>query len=174
MRRIFLIGFMGSGKTHTGKLLARILQLPFIDLDGYIESQTGRSVTELFAEAGEVRFRELEAAALRDLLRWNAAIIACGGGTPCYHNNMEWMNENGVTVYLETPPEVLARRLAPEMGHRPLLHGQTPETLPDFIAGRLALREPFYRQAGVIYRQTGDSDNPALELAEHLGKITGH
>jgi len=98
MRRFYLIGFMGSGKSFLGRRLANALQLPFLDLDDYLEEWSGRSIPRIFEESGEEAFRKLESEALRDTARLPSAVIACGGGTPCFGDNMAWMNAHGITT----------------------------------------------------------------------------
>lgn len=171
---IFLIGFMGSGKSFTGRRLAQRLALPFIDLDELIEQEAGRSIPRIFQEDGEAAFRKLEAETLRSLENRTPAVIACGGGTPCFHDNMEWMNTHGLTVFLDPPVAVIADRLQREMDHRPLLQGLTAGALQSFIEARLQERRPFYQQATVIYRDGASGGDPATELARHLLDSTGH
>lgn len=166
--RIFLIGFMGSGKSYTGKRLAAALHLPFTDLDALIEKQQGRSVQEIFRDEGELAFRQMEQTALRETATFAEAIIACGGGTPCFADNMEWMNAQGITVYLQTPVEVLAQRLLPEMAQRPLLHGLDETSLPAFIAEKLAFRESWYLQAQVTARVPEALEEMLLELKKQM------
>ena len=118
--RIYLIGFMGCGKTHTGQQLAELLRYQFIDLDEeIIRRNGGQSIPELFAREGEAWFREEEALALRETGLLEHAIISCGGGAPCFHNNMDWMVAHGFSIYLKTDPEILAKRLLRERGQRP-------------------------------------------------------
>lgn len=143
--RIFLIGFMGCGKTTVGRKLASQLDYPFIDLDKQIVSQTGMPIQDYFREHGESKFRELE----RDTLRSTASenvIVATGGGAPCFFDNMDWMNANGTTVYIMMPPKALASRLQ-GASDRPLINGLHGEELTKFIETKLAEREPFYKQA---------------------------
>jgi shikimate kinase len=174
-RRIYLIGFMGSGKSFAGRRLAGELGLPFLDLDLYLEEKAGRTIFRIFEEAGETAFRKMEAAALRETERFSAAVIACGGGTPCFGGNMEWMNAHGLTIYLETPVELLVERLISETAHRPLLHGLDRPGLRRYIEEKLAQRAPYYRRASVIMHQTPDkSDDLVRELIDHLADITGH
>lgn len=174
-RRLYLIGFMGSGKTYIGRRLAGALHLPFLDLDDYLEVRTGRSISRIFEEEGEAAFRSLEAAALRDTERYAAAVIACGGGTPCYRDNMHWMNAHGVTIYLRTPVTLLVDRLIDETAHRPLLRGLDREGLHRFVETKLEDRVAHYRQASVIVeQQAGGGDAIVQELISHLDDITGH
>lgn len=167
-QHIFLIGFMGSGKTYWGRMLAIQTGLPFLDLDEYIVQKAGESIASLFARTGEHAFRILEHEALRQLAAMPPGIVATGGGTPCFFGNMDWMNTAGTTVYLQTPPSLLAKRLQPEMSERPLLAGLEAADLSVFIAGKLAEREPYYLQSKIIIRQN-HNDTPVLnELAPHL------
>lgn len=174
VRRIFLIGFMGSGKSFTGKQLSRLLEIPFIDLDDYIEEQAGKSIKQIFETEGEHAFRDRERRALHDMIQYERAVIACGGGTPCFGDNMAWMNRNGLTVYLKAPVDLLARRLEPETAHRPLLKGLDADELRRFIRQRLRRRAPYYEQAGVVYEQENGLESIAAELVRHLEDIIGH
>ena len=148
--RIFLIGFMGSGKTTIGKKLAALLPGKFIDLDDIIEEQEGMTISKIFVERGEEYFREKEAFCLRTLEAQENIVIATGGGTPCFHNNMEWMKLQGLTIYLRVRPHVLADRLQKEKDHRPLLLGKSGEELVHFISQKLMEREPFYLQSQLV------------------------
>ncbi len=154
---VFLIGFMGSGKSTIGRMLAAPLGLPYIDLDHYLEQLQGQSIPALFEALGEAAFRELERDALHALSQGRSSVIATGGGTPCHFDNMAFMKTNGKTLYLKASPEELAMRLKPELGNRPLLNGQTRETLPGFIAELLAKRSPFYDQADIVVFTDGQT-----------------
>lgn len=147
---------MGSGKSYWGRRLAERLGCRFIDLDDRIEALEGRPVSELFAAHGEAWFRQREADCLRQTQQWPEAVIAAGGGTPCFHENMRWMNDHGRTIFLDAPVELLARRLGKGQTHRPLIQGLGESELPDFIRDKLTERMPFYRQAQVILRVDGD------------------
>ncbi|HEY1006395.1 MAG TPA: shikimate kinase [Sphingobacteriaceae bacterium] len=143
---IFLIGFMGSGKTTLGKKLARVMGYDFVDLDKVVETRAGQSIPDFFAKHGEEAFRELERNCLQTGLPAGNAVIATGGGAPCYYDNMEWMNRHGVTVYLMLQPKALASRLKGS-GDRPLIAGLSGPELLAYIEEKLALREPYYRKA---------------------------
>ncbi len=148
--RIFLIGFMGSGKSTLGRRLAARLNCPFVDLDHAIEAQEGQSISEIFAERGETAFRALEHQRLLEAIERHAdGVFSTGGGAPCYHNHMELMNRVGLTIYLRMEPAMLFSRLEKGRAHRPLIAGKSDEQLRAYIADTLSAREPCYRQARV-------------------------
>jgi len=147
MIRIFLIGYMGAGKTTLGKAFARDLNISFVDLDWYIEERYHKTVGELFAEMGESGFRELEKMMLHEVGEFEDVIISTGGGTPCFFNNMDYMNEHGTTVFLEASPSVLHKRLCVATQSRPILQGKTEKELYDFIVEKLAERMQYYSLA---------------------------
>lgn len=147
MTRIFLIGYMGAGKTTLGKAYARETGLSFIDLDWYIEERFHKTVGQLFAERGEQGFRELERRMLHEAADFEDIIISAGGGTPCFFDNMDYMNTCGETVFLEVTPQVLFRRLRVAKQQRPLLAKKSDEELMDFISEALQKRLPFYTKA---------------------------
>ena len=161
--QIFLIGFMGSGKSHCGKLWAANSDFSFIDLDAVIEKNEDTTIAKIFEEKGETYFRELEATTLRSLSNQQNTIIACGGGTPCFHNNMQWMNANGTTVYLKGTPQLLAQRVLNEKQQRPILSNIKDEELEDFIEKKLSERELFYNQAKVIL-DAGNVTNETFKM----------
>lgn len=144
--KIFLLGYMGSGKTTAGKKLAALLDYSFIDLDLMIENETDHSIQEWF-EAGEPKFREIESIVLRQTADFKNSVIATGGGTPCFHDNMKWMNENGLTVFLKMSPGGLFHRLIYSKTARPLLAGKSDVELMEYINESLKEREYFYAQA---------------------------
>lgn len=150
-RPIYLIGYMGCGKSTLGRNVERIAGIPFVDLDKYIEVREGLSVREIFAQRGEAAFRQAEADALRECST-RPQLIACGGGTPCHHGNMELMNATGLTVRLEAGFDKLFTRLARGRHKRPLLAGLDDEQLAHTIRAGLAEREPWYSQARVTFR----------------------
>lgn len=155
---IFLVGFMGSGKTTMAKKLSNHLGLPFMDLDQLIVAQTGQSIPDYFKLYGEEAFREFERDVLRGLDTEQKAIVSVGGGTPCFFDNMEWMNANGETIYLRISPKGLWQRLAnSKIEKRPVLKGLQGEDLLAFIVERLRLREPYYLQAKHTIEQMKDS-----------------
>ena len=147
MVRVILIGYMGAGKTTVGKALAADLGLTFYDLDWYITMRYHRSVPEIFAERGEEGFRDLERRMLHEVAEFENVVVSCGGGTPCFFDNMEYMNSLADTVYLKAEPDVLAKHLKMGKGKRPLIEGKTPEELEAYIHESLQAREPYYSQA---------------------------
>ncbi len=147
MTRIFLTGYMGAGKTTLGKAFAHDIKATFIDLDWYIEERFHKSIRELFAERGEDGFRKLEQNMLHEVAEFEDVVISTGGGTPCFFDNMEYMNGQGQTVFLDVQPDVLFARLRTATQQRPILRGKTDEELRDFIKEALAMRLPFYTQA---------------------------
>lgn len=166
---IFFIGFMGSGKSHEGALLAAHLGLPFIDLDQWIEAQQGRTISAIFKDDGENVFRSIEASALHqaanDLLSQESAIhtshkfvgvIATGGGTPCFHGNIEWMNANGVTIWLNLSVDILVNRLRQEKKKRPLIAELNDDQLYEFIEDKLKERYPYYSKSIITIHEVVD------------------
>ncbi len=147
MRRIILIGYMGSGKTTVGKALSKDTGMMFYDLDWYIESRMRKSVSQLFAERGEDCFRKLEYNMLHEVAEFEDVIISCGGGTPCFFDNMDYLNQQGDVVYLKATPDVLYKHLLMAKVERPLLKGKSPEELIAYITEHLKEREPFYSKA---------------------------
>lgn len=147
MKRIILIGYMGAGKTTVGKALSKALGIPFYDLDWYIESRRRKTVAQLFAELGEEGFRKIEYNMLHEVAEFEDVIISCGGGTPCFFDNMDYLNQQGQVVWLKATPEVLYKHLLMGKGDRPLLRGKSPEELIAYITEHLREREPFYTKA---------------------------
>lgn len=142
---------MGAGKTTLGKVLAESLGLPFYDLDWYIESRMMKTVPQLFAERGEDGFRKVEHNMLHEVAEFEDVVISCGGGTPCFYDNMEYMNAQGDTVYLKASPEVLYAHLQMGKVERPLLKNKTREEMQAFIQEQLAEREKYYTKARHIF-----------------------
>ena len=120
MTRIILIGYMGAGKTTVGKALAQDLQLPFYDLDWYIEERFRHTIPQIFAEKGEDGFRRVEQNVLHEVAEFEDVVISCGGGTPCFFDNMDYMNRQAMTVYLKASPDVLFQHLKMGKTERPI------------------------------------------------------
>ena len=138
---------MGSGKTTVGKALAKATGLMFYDLDWYIESRMHTTVSKLFSERGEEAFRKIEYNMLHEVAEFEDVIISCGGGTPCFFDNMDYLNQQGDVVYLKATPEVLYKHLLMAKVERPLLKGKSPEELIAYITEHLKERAPFYEKA---------------------------
>lgn len=145
--RIYLIGYMGCGKSTLGKKLARHAGLQFVDMDHYIEKRNCKTVPQIFAEEGEAEFRKKERKALEELSEFSDVVIATGGGAPCFFDNVELMNRTGKTIYLNINPKILAERLMKSKTERPLIKGKSKEELVRFIDETLKKRNEFYTQA---------------------------
>ncbi len=165
MKRIFLIGYMGAGKTTLGKAFAHSANLTFIDLDWYIEERYHKSVQELFVERGEEGFRQLERNMLHEVGDFENVVISCGGGTPCFFDNMEYMNSCGETVFLEVSPQVLFNRLKVAKQQRPLLNGKSDAELLEFIVGGINKRIPFYSKAKHTFIADELDDRKQIDLS---------
>ncbi|HVW61553.1 MAG TPA: shikimate kinase [Puia sp.] len=152
--KIFLIGFMGSGKTHWGKLLSAKLQLPFRDLDSLIVDKEQKSIADVFSEKGEEYFRYQEMETLEELAgREESFVLSCGGGTPCFFNNIEFMKKSGKVVWLNTSVDVLKGRLLKERMSRPLIKEISDEELKRYIIRKLSERKMYYEQADITVNE---------------------
>lgn len=147
MKRIIIIGYMGSGKTTVGHALSQKLGLPFYDLDWYIETRMHCTVKQIFDEKGEEGFRKIEHNLLHEVAEFEDVIISCGGGTPCFFDNIDYINRQGETVYLKCTTDVLYKHLKMGKTVRPLLLNKTPDEVKTFIEAQLKQREPFYAKA---------------------------
>ena len=155
--RIYLIGYMGSGKTTAGRSLAEKLNFQFIDMDIFIENRQRKTVSEIFSQNGEEDFRIIEHKALQELSSFENVVVSTGGGTPCFHNNMDLMNKSGFTVYLEVTPEELMKRLQNGINKRPLLKNKTTEERLYFITENMKKRDLYYTQAKLILDAEGNN-----------------
>lgn len=151
MVRVFLCGYMGSGKTTLGKSLASTMNLTFIDLDNFIESRQRKTVKEIFAEVGEAGFREIEKKSLIEVSEYEDVIISLGGGTPCFFDNMDIVNAAGVSVYLKPTEDVLLARLIKGKHKRPLLADKNDDEILQVIREQLAWREPYYMKCQITF-----------------------
>jgi shikimate kinase len=147
MKRIIIIGYMGSGKTTIGHALSQELGVPFYDLDWYIETRMHCTVKQIFDEKGEEGFRTIERNMLHEVAEFENVIISCGGGTPCFFDNIDYINAQGETVYLKCSTDVLYKHLKMGKSVRPLLLNKTPDEVRTFIEAQLKDREPFYGKA---------------------------
>jgi len=172
MKRVFLIGFMGAGKTTVGVCLSKRMGLSFVDLDHYIESRYLKSVQQLFAEKGEEGFRMIEHKMLHEVALFEDVLISTGGGAPCFYDNMEFMNSHGTTVYLKVSVNELANRLEVCKGTRPLLKDKSKEELRSYINETLQKRKNNYEQADVVFEaEAMGNDTDVIEIAKALEKI---
>lgn len=165
--RIFLVGYMGSGKSTLGRTVAHKLGLDFVDMDRYIEWKKGKSVPSIFAEEGEAGFRKIEKQALKALSLRKNIVISTGGGTPCYFDNMDFMNSCGITVYLNVPPEELAERLSTAKKERPLIKNKGMDELTAFIKEGLEIRHKYYSKSHIVL------EGPEITTDEIIDKLYG-
>lgn len=176
MRRIIIIGYMGAGKTTVGRALAAELGIEFYDLDWYIESRMRKTVKQLFDEVGEEGFRKIEHNMLHEVAEFENVVISCGGGTPCFFDNMAYINQQGDTVYLKANPEILYKHLKMGKSVRPLLLNKTPEEVQVFITEQLANREPYYSRAkytvNVNLMDNHDKIRMSVEKVKQLLSLT--
>ncbi len=164
--RIYIIGYMGAGKSTVGKRLANKLGIPFIDLDDAFESKFRYSILRFFDQFGEDRFRELEHQCLKEITEENEiAVISTGGGTACFYNNMAFMNASGTSIYIKMHPKSISQRLKVARRLRPIIRDIENAGMLSFVEGQLAEREPFYEQANIIVK--GES----LNLEELINQL---
>jgi shikimate kinase len=163
--RIYLIGYMGSGKSTVGKELAHALKLQFIDLDSYIEELNFKTIPEIFASEGEDGFRKAEQKALHEVSEFENIVIATGGGAPCFFDNMEYIKKTGTSLYLEGSPRILSERLMNSKTERPLIKGKSKEELIAFIDETLTKRNNWYKKADVIMKFDHDISTDEVLIA---------
>lgn len=166
---IYLMGMPGCGKTTLGKKLSKALNLDFLDLDAYIEKKANMTIPEVFSRLGEKKFRELERDAVVDTTSFKNTVVACGGGAPCFYNNLEVMKTTGKTIYINVSAKELHRRLFSKgQSKRPLLKDKTEQDLLQEILEKKSSRDAFYLKASVIFY----NDNLQLEhLMTSLKKV---
>lgn len=168
MSLVFLIGFMGSGKTTYGRKLAAHLKIAFVDLDEVFEKQNEMTIANYFAVFGEEKFREKESELLKNTVYPTNAIVSTGGGLPCFFDNLDWMKQHGTVVYLQVPPKVIAARLSNAKTERPLLQHKTGGELLQYINQKLTEREPFYLQAQIIASGVGITPQKLVGLIKQF------
>ncbi len=158
---IYLVGMMGSGKSYLGKKLAQALDKPFVDLDERIEKREGKTIAAIFRDHGQPYFRKVETETLR-LTKNESALIATGGGAPCHDGNMDWMNRNGLTVYLQADVETLMERLQSNGTERPMLGNLQGPELKNYLTNLLDERRSFYEKASIIYEITNHDEDKVM------------
>lgn len=168
--KIVLIGYMGSGKSTSGDLLAKNLKVDFIDLDTYITKKYNQSISEIFENEGEEKFRELESTYLKEVLKKNDVVIAVGGGTPCFNNNMMLIKQQAISVYIKMDAKSLTKRLLLSKTPRPLIKGKSEKELLEFIQTNLNKREPYYQQATYTIDPEQKSVDQLAEAIKNLIK----
>ncbi|WP_347719427.1 shikimate kinase [uncultured Alloprevotella sp.] len=165
MKAIILIGYMCVGKTTIGKELAKRRGQMFYDLDWYIEERFRKRVPQIFAEEGEEAFRKKERNMLHEVAEFENVVVSCGGGTPCFFDNIDYMNQAAEVIYLKASPETILSHLKISKGKRPLLEGMSPEELQTFVTDQIQAREDFYLRA----RHVVDVD--VLDSAEKINRL---
>nr|WP_319400508.1 shikimate kinase [uncultured Carboxylicivirga sp.] len=169
IKRVFLVGFMGSGKSTLGRRLKHEMDWDFLDLDDVFEDKYQTTIKEYFTKHGEDAFRIAEKECLRDVIHSDKVIIATGGGTPCFFDNMEVMNQNGLTIYLKLSVETIISRLSSGKNVRPLVADKSGDELYHFIQDKLAEREDFYNQSKVI----ADAEILSVDAYVNIIKASG-
>lgn len=164
--KLFLVGMMGSGKSYWTKFLSKKLKTGGYDLDYLIESNEERSIAEIFEEDGEEYFRKQEAKLLRWFKEKKSFVLGTGGGTPCYNENMNWMNKNGVTIFIDPPIEQLVERLLPEKSHRPLISKLSDQELFQFLTQKREERLPFYDLANIKLEGSTINEKSFLNISK--------
>lgn len=159
---------MGAGKSTVGSLLASTLNIPFIDMDDYIEDRCGKSISTIFTDSGEEYFRKIEKDCLNEIIKSHEKLVlATGGGVPCFHNNMKRMNKNGITVYISASYAKLFSRISKE-SHRPLVAAKSPHELMKYIKKHMQARRKYYLQAAVVVRSSGTAEEIASRIIRRL------
>ena len=152
LKRIFLIGYMGSGKSSALKQLGKLLSWETYDLDRLFEERYKISVQDFFHKYDETAFRKLESQLLKEIVNYENAIIATGGGTPCFYDNMEWMNANGTTIFIKVSPKTAVNRLIDSKKKRPLIEGKSEQELLEYVEQHYGERMPFYEKAHITIK----------------------
>ncbi len=165
--RIYLIGYMGCGKTTLGRKLAATLKLTFIDLDIFLEEKYFRTIPQIFEEEGEAEFRRKEQNVLHEVSTFDDVIVATGGGAPCFFDNMEVMNNTGFCIFLDVDTDSLVNRLIHAKTERPIIKGKSPDELHHFIDEMMLKRRPFYEKARYILKGSEIKPDQVIELLKN-------
>ncbi|NEN24463.1 shikimate kinase [Cryomorpha ignava] len=166
---VYLIGYMGVGKTTIGKRLSRRLEYAYCDLDAQIELETKSSISALFAEKGEAAFRKIESEVLSNIPN-NGTVISTGGGAPCHNDNLDFMLKAGIVVWLKMSPEMIVSRLLPGKAKRPLIAKLKDDELLDFVKAHLRKREPTYSRADISL-DVNNMDSKKMDDLAHIVSI---
>lgn len=169
--KIFLLGFMGSGKSYWSRKLSSAMDLPLVELDHEVEQEAGSSIADIFSHRGEASFRALERDLLRRLMEKDAFILSCGGGTPCFFDNMDRMNKAGLTLWLNPSVSVMVERLKGNRSHRPLIRDLDDTALTAYVNRMLQTRSPFYQQAQMTVDPAGLSVDTLTEKIRSCTKL---
>lgn len=173
-KRIIIIGYMGAGKTTLGRALSKILGFPFYDLDWYIETRMRKTIAQIFEERGEEGFRTIERNMLHEVAEFENVIISCGGGTPCFFDNMDYLNQQGETVYLKATTDIICKHLNMSKNVRPLLIGKSPDEVKSFVDEQVSKRNAFYMKAKHILEvHLMDNREKINVMAEQLIAMIG-
>ncbi len=165
---VFLVGYMGVGKTTIGKRLSTRLGLEFIDLDTFIGAMENRIVPEIITQNGEEHFREIERRYLRIVSQKSNVLVSTGGGAPCFYDNMAQINKSGISIYLKMDEKSLAKRLIGAKQKRPLLKGKNETEMVHFITNHLKERKPFYEQAQISFEALKTNAGALEELVKMI------
>lgn len=169
--RIFIIGYMGAGKSAIGRSVAKSLNLNFYDLDTEIENRYHLSIESIFKRFDENCFRNLETQALKKIIEEDNILLSCGGGTPCFNNNIQTIKEHGCCIYIKLPPKALLSRITNSKKKRPLVENKTPEELLEYITRNLEEREKFYNQADITIEGLNLNKNELVKtISEYITK----
>lgn len=172
-KRVFLVGFMASGKTTLGKKIANSLNLDFFDFDNYITTKIDKSISDIFYNEGEDFFRTCEANLLEDFFNKDNYVLSTGGGTPCFFNNMQKLKNNGITVFVNTPLYIIISRLLNGKGKRPLIENLPATQVPDFVKSLYSQRIPYYEKSNIFYNPVIDDFNKLIdEIKNQFSKVS--
>ena len=160
--KIFLVGMMGSGKTYWSKIISKKLKIPFYDLDSLIEILEEQTINEIFENSGEEYFRKIETKILKWFVQKKTFVLATGGGTPCFNNNISWMNKTGLTVWLNDSVENIFERLKSEKENRPAIKNLSDIEIEKFIYQKLVERNEYYSQSKIQLEENGINEKNML------------
>ena len=166
--KIYLVGFMGCGKSTLGRKLAKFMKWKFVDLDEYIEKRENNTISKIFSEKGEAYFRALESNVLKESADWYNTVVSCGGGTPCFNKNMELLNNLGLSIFINLSPDILAERLKGEREKRPLIAKFSDAEMLDFINAKLSERLKYYQSSKLIFNYTKEKEAEFLNRFSNL------